>query len=222
MRKSRVFQNYHRHTHYTNPKVSDSIARNEDYAKRAAELGHGIISSCEHGYQGRYIECHELAEKHGLKFLFGAEAYWVNDRKEADRTNCHIFLGARNEKGRQAINDALSEANISGFHYQARLDRELILSLPPQDVIVTSACIAFWKYNDVDSFVEQLHDHFRGNFFLEVQYHNTESQRTLNQRILQLHNALKIPIIMGCDRPLYPPGGRHRAGRFSRFERHGL
>ena len=91
MRKSRVFQNYHRHTHYTNPKVSDSIARNEDYAKRAAELGHGIISSCEHGYQGRYIECHELAEKHGLKFLFGAEAYWVNDRKEADRTNCHIF-----------------------------------------------------------------------------------------------------------------------------------
>ena len=211
MRKSRVFQNYHRHTHYTNPKVSDSIARNEDYAKRAAELGHGIISSCEHGYQGRYIECHELAEKHGLKFLFGAEAYWVNDRKEADRTNCHIFLGARNEKGRQAINDALSEANISGFHYQARLDRELILSLPPQDVIVTSACIAFWKYNDVDSFVEQLHDHFRGNFFLEVQYHNTESQRTLNQRILQLHNALKIPIIMGCDSHyIHPEDGIER------------
>lgn len=199
MRTSRTFQNYHRHTHYTNPKISDSIAKNEDYAKRAVELGHGIISSCEHGYQGRYIECHKLAQEHNLKFLFATEAYWVNDRHEQDRSNCHIFLGARNENGRQAINDVLSEANISGFHYQARLDRELILSLPPQDVIITSACIAFWKYDNVDSFVEKLRDHFGKNFFLEVQYHNTESQRLLNQRILRLHNELKIPIIMGCD-----------------------
>lgn len=179
--------------------MPDSIVSNEDYAVRAAELGHGIISSCEHGYQGRYIETYELHKDFNLKFLFSSEAYWVWDRKQPDSTNCHIFLGARNESGRQAINDIISEANISGYYRQARVDPELILSLPADDVIVTSACIAFWKYQEVDQFVEQLRDHFGKNFFLEVQYHNTPSQAELNQRILKLHNQLNIPIIMGCD-----------------------
>lgn len=72
--------------------------------------------------------------------MFGAEAYWVKDRFEKDRSNCHIYIGAKNENGRRAINDALSEANITGFYGQARLDIPLILGLPKDDVIVTSAC----------------------------------------------------------------------------------
>ena len=166
---------------------------------RAAELGHGIISSCEHGYQGRYIETYELHNEFNLKFLFSSEAYWVWDRKQNDSTNCHIFLGARNENGRQAINDILSEANISGFYRQARVDPELILQLPKDDVIVTTACIAFWKYDGIEDFVRKLQTHFQKNFFLEVQYHNTLAQAELNKRIIRLHNELKIPLIMGCD-----------------------
>ena len=104
-----------------------------------------------------------------------------------------------NENGRQAINDILSEANISGFYRQPRLDPGLILSLPRNDVIVTSACVAFWKYDNVEDFVWQLKEHFGDHFFLEVQYHNTNDQKTLNQRILRLRDQAKIPIIMGCD-----------------------
>lgn len=195
----RQFQNYHRHTCLSNPRVPDSIVSNRDYAERAKELGHGIISSCEHGWQGRYIETFELHNEYDLKFLFSAEAYWVWNRTESDNTNCHIFLGAKNENGRQAINDIISEANISGFYRQARLDPELILGLPADDVIITSACVAFWKYDGVEQFVEQLRDRFQNNFFLEVQYHNTDAQVELNKRIIKLHNELKIPIIMGCD-----------------------
>ena len=98
----------------------------------------------EHGYQGRYIEGYELEKKYNLKFVFGAEAYWVKDRKQIiteeysdkngkiktrekkDGSNCHICMYAKNENGRQAINDILSEANISGFYNQPRVDLELI------------------------------------------------------------------------------------------------
>lgn len=153
----------------------------------------------EHGHQGRYIEGYELAHKHNLKFLFGTEAYWVRDRFEADRSNCHIYIGAKNENGRQAINDILSEANLTGFYFRPRLDVPLILSLPKDDVWVTSACVAYWKYEDIEDITKQFSDHFGKNFFLEVQYHETESQSELNKRILRLHNELKIPIIMGCD-----------------------
>lgn len=195
----RVYQNYHRHSNLTNPLVPDSTVTNEMYAKRAVELGHGILSSCEHGYQGNPFECYDLAKQYGLTYAFVVEAYWVNDRYEKDRTNCHIILAARNENGRQAINDILSEANITGFYGRARVDKQLLLSLPPEDVIVTTACVAFWKYADIEDFVQDLAWHFGKNFFLEVQYHNTPSQIELNRRILQLSEEYGISIIMGCD-----------------------
>ncbi|HPE08153.1 MAG TPA: PHP domain-containing protein [Saprospiraceae bacterium] len=195
----RIYQNYHRHSHYTNPKISDSTVTNEDYAKRAVDFGHGIISTMEHGYQGRYIEGYNLAQKYNLKFVFGSEAYWVRDRYDKDRSNCHIYLGARNEHGRQAINDILSEANLTGFYGQARVDVPLILSLPPEDVIVTTACLQYWKYEDVDEITKAFLEHFGKNLFLEVQYHDTDAQKDINSHILQLHNDLKIPLIMGCD-----------------------
>lgn len=179
--------------------MSDCVVSNEDYAKRAAELGHGIISTCEHGSQGRYIEGYELAQKYNLKFVFGAEAYWVKDRFKKDRANCHIYMAARNENGRRAINDILSEACISGFYAQPRIDVPLILSLPPKDVIVTTACIAYWKYDDIEELTKQFFQHFDKNFYLEVQYHNTEKQKELNERIMRISAETGIPLIMGCD-----------------------
>ena len=193
------YQNYHRHSCLTNPKISDSTVTNEAYAKRAVELGHGIISTMEHGYQGRYIEGYNLAKQYNLTFVFGAEAYWVLDREEKDGSNCHICIFARNENGRQAINDILSEANISGFYKQARIDVGLILSLPPDDVIVTTACVAYWKYENIVEITKKFKDHFGKNFYLEVQYHNTPKQIELNTKIIRLSKDLGIPIIMGCD-----------------------
>ena len=108
-------QNYHRHTSYSNIwGFKDSAAVNEDYAKRAVELGHKVISSVEHGFQGYYFETYELSKKYDLKFIFGCEAYWVKDRHEKDRTNSHIILLAKNENGRRAINSVLSTASEDG------------------------------------------------------------------------------------------------------------
>ncbi|EQC1535554.1 PHP domain-containing protein [Clostridium botulinum] len=193
------FQNYHRHTSYSNTQTPDSGAMNEDYAKRAKELNQGIISSCEHGFQGNYWETYDLAKKYNLKFIFCAEAYWVKNRFDKDRTNSHIILSAKNENGRRAINRILSHANIEGYYHKPRVDLELLLSLPPKDVFVTSACIAFWKYEDIDEIVLKLYNHFKENFMLEVQYHNTSSQKELNKHILQLSKKFNIDIIMGCD-----------------------
>ena len=171
----------------------------EAYAKRAVELGQGILSSCEHGWQGPPYVYWKAAKDNGLKYLMSAEAYWVRDRLEKDGTNCHIWIGAKNEIGRLALNDAISEANISGFYKQARLDIPLILSLPKDDVWVTSACIAGWKYEDADDIMKRFGDHFGENFFLEVQYHNTEAQAKLNEHILKLRYETGMNIIMGCD-----------------------
>lgn len=194
-------QNYHKHTCCSNIYTPDSPATYEQYAKRAVELGHKILCSLEHGWQGKYHECREIAIKYGLKFIFGTEAYWVKDRHEKDRTNCHIVLLAKNENGREWINEVLSTSNEDGYYYRPRLDEELLFSLPPDDVFVTSACVAFWHYEPeyVEQLICKLHDYFKDNFMLEIQAHNTDKQKQLNARILKLSKKYGIQMIVGLD-----------------------
>lgn len=213
-------QNYHKHTDYSNVLVADCAATYSDYVKRAKELGHKVISSVEHGFQSNYYIPYELVVQNNenakkrldngeitrseyehelLKFVFGAEAYWVKDRHEKDRSNCHIVLLAKNEEGRQDINEALSDANIDGYYGQPRLDMELLMHIKPENVMVTTACVAYWKYEDIDKITLKLHNHFKEYFFLEVQYHNTEAQKKLNRHILELSKKYGIDIIFGYD-----------------------
>ena len=204
-------QNYHRHTSYSNIYVADSAAVNEDYAKRAVELGHKVISSVEHGWQGYYFETYELAKKYDLKFIFGAEAYWVKNRLEKDRTNGHIVMLAKNENGRRAINSILSTANEDGYYFRPRVDVELLLSLPADDVMITTACIAFWHYDDIEDILVRLHNYFNNNLFLEIQYHDTDSQIKLNKRILALSEIYNIEMIVGMDSHyIYPEQSKER------------
>lgn len=133
-----------------------------------------------------------------------AEAYWVWDRTDTDRPNCHIWLGAKNENGREWINEVLSQANETGFYGQPRLDPELIDLLPAGDVWITTACVAGWKYRSSDEgrlldFFQRLYEKHGDNFMFEVQYHNTPSQKELNQYILDLRSRIPAPIVMGCD-----------------------
>ena len=217
-----IYQNYHKHSIYTNVIMIDSCAYPEDYAKRAVELNHGIISSVEHGYQGRYIESYELAKQYNLKFLFGVEAYFVFDRTEKDNTNAHMCLLAKNENGRKAINRILSEASLTGFYYRPRIDYELLMSLPSNDVWITSACLGginkytkenekseklinVWKEKNhiysspYEMLIDEIHKKFEDNFYLEVQAHNTDAQKQLNSEIIKLSKKYNIEIIAGVD-----------------------
>jgi len=192
-------QNLHRHTSYSNIMITDAVVSNEDYAKRALELNHKVLSSIEHGWQGYYFQTYELAKKYNLKAVIGTEAYWVKDRFEKDKSNHHICIWAKSNQGREAINDILSEANITGYYYRPRIDIPLILSLPPKDVVVSSACIAFSGYEDIDEIVGQFHDHFGENFFLEAQYHNTKKQKDWSFHQLELAKKYNIDFIVGLD-----------------------
>ena len=71
--------------------------------------------------------------------------------------------------------------------------------MPPEDVIVTTACVAYWKYDNIVEITKKFKEHFGKNFYLEVQYHNTPKQIELNEKIIRLSQDLDIPIIMGCD-----------------------
>lgn len=193
-------ENYHCHSFMSNITTSrDSTTSLEKYAERTIAVGGKTLSSLEHGFQGNWLKTYDVAQKFGLQTTIGCEAYWVKDNQEKDRTNCHIVLLCCSETGRRALNGILSDANEFGYYYRARLGIKEILSLPPQDIFCTSACVAGWLYEDADDIWIQIANHFGKNFMFEVQNHNTPKQIELNKHILDLSLKYNIPIISALD-----------------------
>lgn len=225
-------QNYHCHHSFSNINTSfkDSAMSYEDYAKRAVELGHSVLSSVDHGTQGNYLRCWQMAQKYDLKFIYGVEAYWVKDRHQDDRRNAHIVVLAQNNNGILQINEMLSTANEDGYYFVPRVDTELLKKLNPKDVFITTACVSFWAKIDKDtgnlnwhyggdensmdeilSIFMELKSHFGDSIALEVQCHNTDWQREINRLCLKLHYDLKIPLIAGLDSHyIYPEQKQER------------
>ena len=204
-----IWVNYHKHTSLSNRYMKDSPVLPIDYwneLKQRYGDSPCIYTTVEHGWAGNYFKQYDDLEKYNKKngtniqWVYGCEAYWVKNRHEQDRSNCHIVLLALTDKGRKAINKAVSIANKDGYYYgRPRIDMELLLGLPPNDVMVTTACVAFWnKYDDIDAIVMLLSQHFP-HFYLEVQPHDTDKQRDINRHIIELSNVYSISIIAGCD-----------------------
>ncbi len=203
-----IWVNYHKHTSLSNRYMKDSPLLPIDYWNELkARYGDKpcIYTTVEHGWAGNYFKQYDDLEKFNkkngtnIRWIYGAEAYWVKDRHESDRSNCHIVLLARTDKGRKAINKILAIANKDGYYARPRIDLELIDQLPYDDVMITTACVAFWnKYDDIADIVRHLAESFP-HFYLEVQAHDTPEQKELNRHIIQMSEELNVPIIAGCD-----------------------
>lgn len=197
--KNLFIENYHKHTYESNCVQIDCAESMDSYVSQTLLYGGKCLFSGEHGWQGNVYYTYKKSCEADLKFRYSAEAYWVKNRFEKDRTNNHIILIAKNDEGRKDLNYALSLANEEGYYYKARLDLDLLFKIPKDNIYVTSACVAGWKYEDAEDIWLKIHDYFGDNFFLEIQCHNTEPQKKLNRKILKLAKENDIQIICGLD-----------------------
>ena len=209
------YNNYHKHDVYGNIRALDTITKPIDYIKRAKELDgdKAIFFSTNHGYQGNIFEYYNLCKENNVKLIGGVEAYYVPNRLEKDKSNYHLVIIAKNKRGFKQINKIMSEANLTGYYYKPRIDDELLFSLNPNDVLITSACVASRLRNEegAEKWIVKMKDYFGDNFYLEVQNHNVEIQKTYNKRILKYADKYNIQIIHANDSHyIYPSDSKYR------------
>lgn len=196
------FEPYHVHSSYSNCLTQpDSTMSIEDYAKVYRERGHHVLCISEHGNRSNVWQQFEVALKYSSNDfkmipLASAEAYFVPDRTVKENRGYHLVLIAKNMDGYYQLNEILSEANLTGFYYHARLDFELLRKLDYKNFICTTACVAGI---DSEELAIQLHNIFRENFYLEVQHHPQQIQVERNKWILELSKKYKWPLIYGTD-----------------------
>lgn len=198
-----TFENYHCHSYYSNSLTQpDSTVSIMDYAKAYAQRGMQVLCLSEHGNRSNVWETAAAAEAFHLKPLAAAECYFVPERDPSlkDDRNFHLVLVAKDMEGFYQMNEALSEANLTGYYRRARVDFDILSRLDYRHFLCTTACVGGvlkdpngWQY------CLRLRDLFKDNFYLEIQHHPQAIQVEHNRKILQLYQQEGIPLLYGTD-----------------------
>lgn len=211
----REYEAYHVHTSVSNALTQpDSTMFIKDYAEEyRRRRTHRVLCISEHGNRSNVWEQFDICEAfkadkenhYELTPLAAAEAYFVpnrlpNSEGQYDGRNFHLILVAKGMEGFYELNEAISEANLTGFYKRARVDLDILGRLNYKNFICTTACLAgVLRDDDYEHLCCQLHEIFRENFYLEVQDHPQKAQAEINMRALRMYNRYHWPLIFGTD-----------------------
>jgi DNA polymerase-3 subunit alpha len=138
---SNPFVHLHVHTEYS---LLDGLSKIPKLVARAKELGQPALAITDHGVMFGVIEFYNAAKKAGVKPIIGIEAYLAPrsrfDRDpQHDKSAYHLLLLAQNNTGYQNLLKLASLAQLEGFYYKPRVDKESLAQYS-EGLICLSGC----------------------------------------------------------------------------------
>jgi DNA polymerase-3 subunit alpha len=191
-----TFAHLHVHTEYS---LLDGFSNIKKLVKRVKELNMPAVAITDHGTMFGVIDFYNAATAAGIKPIIGLEAYMaargMTDRDpKLDKKSYHLLLLAENETGYKNLLKIASAAQLQGFYYYPRIDREF-LAAHSEGLICTSGCMsaeiprALLEENPQEA-VRRMDWYFdvfgRDRFFVELQHHNIKEITDLNRKLLEL------------------------------------
>ncbi|MCA9736097.1 MAG: DNA polymerase III subunit alpha, partial [Gemmatimonadetes bacterium] len=210
------FVHLHTHSEYS---LLDGANRIRDLVRRAGDFEMPALALTDHGCMFGAWTFQKEARKAGVKPILGMEAYVApGDRRDrtrsgqGERAYYHLVLLARDRQGYRNLVKLSSLGYTQGFYHKPRLDRE-ILSTYSDGLIVSSACMAgevarHLQAGDDDAAratAAWYAETFPGRYYLEVQAHDSEGQRQLNERVFGLAEELGLPVVATNDTHFLKP-----------------
>lgn len=204
MSDDKNFVHLHVHTEYS---LLDGLSRIPKLVDRAKELDMPALAITDHGAMFGVIDFFRAAKKAGIKPIIGMEAYLARrtrfDRdSKLDTRPYHMLLLARNQQGYQNLLKLASAAQLEGYYYRPRIDREL-LAEHAEGLIATSGCLAAEIPNAVmegrDDNARELIGWYQDvfgpeNFFLELQQHDIPELMNLNRWLADYRKSGHSPV----------------------------
>lgn len=196
---------YHFHSTLSNPTtVMDSVTHFKEYIKKAQECGMKSFAFSEHGNIFEWLHKKEFIEAAGMKYIHGIEAYITEEIGEKlVRDNYHTVLLARNFSGVQEINNLVTNSFERDGHlyYNPRITLDELINTS-NNIIICTACVGSILGKGTDTAQKKFISFLSANkerCFLEVQHHNTNTQKDYNNYLLTLSERYCIKLIAGTD-----------------------
>lgn len=216
------FVHLHTHSHYS---LLDGLTKLEDMVDIAHKAGMPAIALTDHGNMYGAIEFYKLCKKKNIKPIIGVEAYMTNGSLH-DKTAVtsgkryyHLILLAKNLQGYKNLMRLVTTANLEGYYYKPRMDKELLKQFH-EGIIALSGCMGgelsqtllAGDTERADALVAEYQDIFgKENYFIEVQSHPTvENDKKIRDALVTLAKKHNIPVVATQDSH-YPCKEDHEA-----------
>jgi DNA polymerase III subunit alpha len=207
--KTPDFVHLHVHTQYS---LLDGAIRIDDLLNRAKEFDMNSVAITDHGTMFGAVDFYEKANKAGIKPIIGCECYLaprsLKDKTPLDAKGLsHLVLLAENLEGYKNLCKLVSVAQLEGFYYKPRIDKE-ILRDHSKGLIALSACLhgkipSLITKNSIDKADEAARMYLEifgeNNFFLEVQNNGIDIQEKVNLGLLEMSKRLSIGLVASND-----------------------
>ncbi len=204
------FIHLHTHSHYS---LLDGLSKIDEMVALAKKNGMGAIGLTDHGNMYGAIEFYKKCKSNGIKPIIGVEAYVTNGsrhdkRPGIDTERFHLTLLAKNEQGYKNLMRLVTIANLEGYYYKPRMDKE-ILRQYSEGIICLSGCFGgefsrAIRRNDLDDARKVAREHQdifgKENYYLEIMHHpGVENIETVRAHIIALSKELNIPLVATQD-----------------------
>lgn len=206
--KARNFTHLHLHTEYS---LLDGACRIEGLMQRVKALGQTAVAITDHGVMYGCVDFYKAAKKAGVKPIIGCEVYVATRTRfvkvnRIDGSN-HLVLLCKNETGYKNLIKMVSVGFTEGFYNKPRVDHELLEEYH-EGLICLSACLAgeipqallagdYEKAKNLARYYEDLFG--KGNYYIEIQDHGLDEQRTVLPLLVRLSRETGIPLVATND-----------------------
>ncbi|MGH2627017.1 MAG: PHP domain-containing protein, partial [Anaerolineales bacterium] len=172
-----MFTHLHTHTEFS---LLDGMSKIAPLMDRVKELGMDSVAMTDHGALYGAIDFYREARERGIKPIIGVEGYVAQGRRHSrergDNQPYHLILLARNLEGYKNLIALTTKANLEGYYYKPRIDRELI-ELHSAGLTALSGCPSGEFHRRIQEgdregaidVARWYREVFDGHYFLEVQ-----------------------------------------------------
>jgi DNA polymerase III subunit alpha len=205
------FVHLHVHTEYS---LLDGLSRITTLVERAKELNMPALAITDHGTMFGVIDFYRACKKAEIKPLIGVESYLARrsmkdrDPKE-DKRAYHLLLLAKNQTGYRNLLKIASAAQLEGYYYRPRIDRDF-LAQHAEGLVATSGCLAAQipsmvmegKDDEAKTLIGEYQEIFgKDNFFLELQQHDIPELFTVNKWLVEYKKThhTTVPLVATND-----------------------
>ncbi len=210
MSSEKNFVHLHVHTEYS---LLDGLSKIDRLVNRVRELDMPAVAITDHGTMFGVVQFFRTAKAAGVKPIIGMEAYLarrgMDDRDPSlDSRPYHMLLLAKNQTGYQNLLKLASQAQLRGYYYRPRIDKETMARYS-EGIIATSGCLAAEIPRSIEQGIDDkevrdligwYQDVFGPeNFYLELQEHDIDQLHALNKWLVQNSKYNNVPLLATND-----------------------
>jgi DNA polymerase-3 subunit alpha len=187
-----LFSHLHVHTQYSVLQATSEIPAMIALAK---EMGMPAIAMTDHGNMMAAFNFVKEALAKEIKPIIGCEFNLTKDRKNKSQKDdgYQTVLLAKNKAGYHNLAKLASYANIEGFYYLPRIDRDILVEYKSDLIATTGGLwgeIPFLILNVGETQAEEAFiwwkEHFGEDFYVELSRHGIPEEEKVNEVLLKL------------------------------------